>query len=492
MALYPSKKKTDSAVRVEPEMREFHEEVLRLPADSSLEEATGVNDTRSLQRRVLDLAWPVIGENFLQTLLGIIDTFLVASLGAAALAGVGGALQILFFVISALSALSVGSAVLVSQAFGARDFAHAGELARQSLLWSVIISIPLATVGFFLSESIIAIFNFEPDVAQIAVDYLEVTMATSVVMVAQIIGGGVLRGADDSRTPMLVTAFANIINVFLSYALIFGTFGLPALGAVGSAWASFLARAVGFLLLLFVLWQGRNGVSIRGQKNWSPQLKPAKEIFKIGLPAAVEQLLITLSFIVLTIIVASLGTLTLAAHRIAMNALSLSFLPGLGFGLAATALVGQSLGGKRPDEGAAAARIATFWCLLWMGLLGVILFVFASPIMYLFTDDPVVVEVGSVGLRVVAFAQPFWAIFFVQAGALRGLGNTQFPLLVNASSMWIAVGLAYLLIQTVSPSLGSVWGGFLITAPITGAILWWRFQREIAGQSQRVAEEETP
>ena len=101
MALYPSKKKTDSAVSVEPEMREFHEEVLRLPADSSLEEATGVNDTRSLQRRVLDLAWPVIGENFLQTLLGIIDTFLVASLGAAALAGVGGALQILFFVISA-------------------------------------------------------------------------------------------------------------------------------------------------------------------------------------------------------------------------------------------------------------------------------------------------------------------------------------------------------------------------------------------------------
>ncbi len=446
-------------------------------------EENEAQDTRSLQRKVLDLAWPVISENFLQTLLGIIDTFLVASLGAAALAGVGGALQILFFVISALSALSVGSAVLVSQAFGARDFAHAGRLARQSLIWSVIISIPLAVIGLLFSEPIIAIFNFESDVAQIAVDYLEITMATSVVMVAQIIGGGVLRGADDSRTPMLVTAFANVINVFLSYVLIFGTFGFPALGAVGSAWASFLARAIGLLLLLVVLWQGRNGVSIRGEYSWWPQPKMARKIFDIGLPAAVEQLLITASFIVLTIVVASLGTLTLAAHRIALNALSLSFLPGMGFGLAATALVGQSIGAKRPNEGATATRIATVWAVVWMGTLGIIFFVFATPIMYLFTDDPVVVEVGSLGLRVVAFAQPFWAIFFVQAGALRGLGNTRFPLLVNASSMWIAVGLAYLFIQTISAGLGSVWSGFLITAPLTCLILWWRFQRDIANES---------
>ncbi|MGB0389036.1 MAG: MATE family efflux transporter [Ardenticatenaceae bacterium] len=448
-----------------------------------------VSDSRSLRRRVLDLAWPVIGENLLQTLLMVIDTLLVARLGAEALAGVGGALQILFFVIAVLSALSVGSAVLVAQAFGARDFRRASQLARQSLVWSVIFSLPLALGGFFLSEYIIAMFGLEPEVAQIAVEYLEVTMATSVVMVGLYIGGGVLRGADDSRTPMLVTALANVVNVFLSYGMIFGAFGMPELGAVGSAWASFLSRAIGLSLLLFVLWRGQNGLSIKvtkmeGARNWFPQPKIAKQVLNIGLPAALEQVLISTAFVVLTIVVADLGTLMLAAHRIVLNALSLSFLPGLGFGIAATTLVGQSIGAKRPEDALAATRIATNWALLWMGTLALIIFLLAPQIMSLFTTDPTVVNIGSVGLRVVAFAQPFWAIFFVQAGGLRGLGNTQFPLRVNGSGMWIAVGLAYLFIQTISPGLGSVWGGFLITAPATAIILWWRFRREIAERPQ--------
>ncbi|MEZ4683638.1 MAG: MATE family efflux transporter [Caldilineaceae bacterium] len=101
----------------------------------------------SLRRRVFDLAWPVIGENFLQTMLGIVDTLMVAQLGTAAIAGVGASLQVMFFVISALSAVSVGSAVLVAQAVGGRSFDRAAVLARQSLVWSVIISIPLAAVG---------------------------------------------------------------------------------------------------------------------------------------------------------------------------------------------------------------------------------------------------------------------------------------------------------------------------------------------------------
>src|SRR6185503_17740387 len=109
-----------------------------------------IPDARRLRRRVLDLAWPVIAENFLEIFLGVVDTFLVAYLGAQAIAGIGAALQVMFFVISALSALSIGSAVLVAQAVGARNYLQAGQFAKQSLLWSAILSIPLALVGFFL------------------------------------------------------------------------------------------------------------------------------------------------------------------------------------------------------------------------------------------------------------------------------------------------------------------------------------------------------
>src|SRR5215210_5039900 len=109
------------------------------------------SEARALRRRVWGLAAPVIGENFLETLLGIVDMLLVAGLGAVAIAGVGSALQIMFFLISALSALAIGSSVLVAQAVGAGDIARAGRLGRQSLLWSVICSIPLSVGGFLLS-----------------------------------------------------------------------------------------------------------------------------------------------------------------------------------------------------------------------------------------------------------------------------------------------------------------------------------------------------
>jgi Na+-driven multidrug efflux pump len=193
----------------------------------------------------------------------------------------------------------------------------------------------------------------------------------------------------------------------------------------------------------------------------------------------VEQVITFAGFFVLTILVAGLGTLALAAHRIAFNALSLSFLPGVGFGVAATALVGQSLGARRLDEGKEAARIATLWSVVWMSSVGALIFALAPQLIRLYSDDAQVVAIGAAGLRVVAIAQPFWAILFVQSGALRGLGNTKFPLRINALGIWTAVGLSYLFIQIIGGNLVAVWSAFLITAPITAFMLWWRFRQDI-------------
>src|SRR5262249_60672435 len=142
---------------------------------------------------------------------------------------------------------------------------------RQALLWSAIISVPLALLGVLLTPTVIGLFGLQADVARVAQDYLHITIATIATLIVTLIGGGVLRGVGDSRTPMLITALANLINIGLAYALIYGHFGLPALGAVGSAWATFVARLVGALLLVGVLWRGRNGVRISGPGMWRPR-----------------------------------------------------------------------------------------------------------------------------------------------------------------------------------------------------------------------------
>ena len=439
----------------------------------------GVPQTGSIQRRVFNLAWPVISENFLETLLGIVDTWLVASLGAIAIAGIGAAIQFMFFVIAAMSAVSVGNSVLVAQAVGARNFVRASYVAKQSLVWSVILSIPLIVIGLVAAEQLVSIFGLEPEVALIGAQYLRVTMGTVAVLTLLFLGGGVLRGAGDSRTPMLVTALANVLNVFLAYGLIYGKFGLPQMGAVGSAWATFIARSVALVLLLRALWRGSNGVSIQGEGSWWPQWAIASQVLKIGVPAAMEQVLINLAFLTFTIVISHLGTDVLAAQRIAMNAMSISFLPGFGFAIAATALVGQSIGARRPEEGATVAKIATIWVVIWMGTLGVLFFLFASQIMHLFTSDPTVVAAGTASLRIVALVQPFWGISFVQAGALRGTGNTQYPLRINTLGIWVSVGLGALFVWYINGSLAAGWAAFLLTTPVTALLMWRRFRSTI-------------
>jgi putative MATE family efflux protein len=437
-------------------------------------------EARELRKRVWGLAGPVIGENFLETLLGIVDTLLVAGLGAVAIAGVGSALQVMFFLISALSALAIGSSVLVAQAVGAGDTAQASRLGRQSLLWSVLFSIPLSVAGFVLSGPIIRVFGLEPQVAEIGTQYLQVTMGTVVVLVALFIGGGVLRGAGDARTPLRVTALANLLNVALAYGLIDGHFGLPALGPVGSAWATFIARSFALILMLAALWRGKGGVSIGGRGGWRPDFGVARQVLTIGIPAALEQVLGTLGFLVLALVVARLGTDVLAAQRITFNALSLSFLPGIGFGIAATTLVGQSIGAGRIAEGAAAARVATRWAVIWMSAIAVLLIIFAPQVIGMFTSDATVIAAGVPGLRVLALTQPFWAVLFVQAGALRGTGDTRFPLLVSGMSIWAAVGLAYALLETIGGGLVTIWAAFLVVSPVMAYLMWRRFRRTVA------------
>jgi putative MATE family efflux protein len=346
-------------------------------------------------------------------------------------------------------------------------------------MWSVLLSIPLALVGLVLSGPIIGIFGLEPEVARIGVDYLQVTMGTVVVLVALIIGGGVLRGAGDSRTPMVVTAIANVVNVVLAYGLIYGHWGLPAMGAVGSAWATFIARGLALLLLVRALWVGKNGVGIAGIGTWRPDWSVARRVLGLGIPAAVEQILMSTAFLVLTILVAHLGTDTLAAQRISMSALSFSFLPGIGFGIAATALVGQSVGARRPRDASGVAKVATTWALIWMSTIGVVVLIFATPIMRLFTAEPEVIRIGAAGLRVVALTQPMWAIGMVLSGSLRGTGDTRFPLIISAAGTWSAVLVAWLAVSFLEWGLPGVWAAFLITSPVTAYLTWRRFRNRV-------------
>lgn len=440
--------------------------------------ATATRPQPGMGRRVITLAWPVIAQNLLETLVGVIDTLLVARLGAAAIAGVGTSLQIMFFLLSILSAVTVGASIMVAHAVGAADWAAARRVAKQAITWGILGAIPLAAAGVYWAGALTGIFRVAPDVAAIGTDYLRVTMLAFPALVLIFVTGAILRGTGDTRTPLVVGILNNVINAFLAWGLIYGNAGLPALGAVGSAWAAAIGRAAGAAILLAVLVRGSGRIGLRGRGDWWPHFASVRRVLALGVPAAIEQVLISAAFSSLTIIIAALGTRDLAAMRISFNALSVAFLPGIGFSIATSTLVGQSLGAGRPMEARAAARASAVWVTVWMTGMSAAFFAFAPQIMGWFTTDVAVIDLGARSLRVLAFSQPLWGHLFVWAGALRGAGNTRHPLFFNVMGMWLGVGAGFVLVNAFQASLPVIWAACLPGWALNALGVWYSFRRD--------------
>jgi putative MATE family efflux protein len=272
---------------------------------------------------------------------------------------------------------------------------------------------------------------------------------------------------------------ANIINVAVAYVLIFGHFGLPELGVAGSALGAASGRAVGAAFMLVVMAGGSKAISLSGSHGWFPRFDSARQLLTLGVPAALEQVLSAGAFMVLIGVVALIGTEALAAQQITFTALSLAFLPAFGFSIAATALVGQSIGARIPSDARKASRIALRWALIWMGIGGVAAFIFSERVMGVFSGDPAVISAGSSALRALSIALPFWSLWFVSSGSLRGSGDTRTPLIIGASTMWLSVLIAWVAVRWLGGGLGHVWLSFVLTTAPAAILMWWAYRRRI-------------
>jgi putative MATE family efflux protein len=431
------------------------------------------------RQRVFGLALPIIGEQLLHTLVVAVDTILVARLGKEAVAGVGTAVEFIYFIIAILIALEIGATVLISQAFGAGNTDRVVLLARQALSWAVALSIPVSILGYIAAPRVISVFGLEPEVAAHANAYLRITAASAIALLLTFVSGSIFRGRGDSRTPLMAAVVANIVNVFASYALIFGKFGLPELGVEGSAWGAALGRGSAAAIMIWLLYTGKRGITIRGDASWIPRLDVGKSLFRLGVPASLEQIVASSGFVTMLAVVAMIGTPALAAQQIAFTALSMAFMPGFGFGLAATALIGQSVGAKQLGHAAEASRIAERWAIIWMSTGGVIYFLFAPQIMSIFTDETDVVNHGVNALRALAIGLPIWAVWSVYAGSLRGIGDTISPLISDGTTVWASVLLAFIWVRWFDAGLGTVWLTYVASAPFAAGFNRWRYWRQL-------------
>jgi putative MATE family efflux protein len=323
----------------------------------------------------------------------------------------------------------------------------------------------------------VGFFGDDREVQSAAVSYLHVISATSVVMLTSFLCGGVLRGAGDGRTPLRAAVLANIANLFASWVLIEGHFGIPAYGITGAAWGSVIGRAVGLGFMLTVLFGGRLVISLRGRSGWMPHPATGRQLFRLGIPAAIEQIFNEGGFAVLTILVATLGATALTANHIAFTALEVWYMPSLALSVTATALAGQSIGARRPGDALMAAVILRRWMLAWNLLGTAVMALAAQPILDVFSDDPAVIDEGMVVMIVVGLTLPFFGMWLLTTGALRGSGDTRSPMIRGVLATWLTVGLATVSVIVFEGGMGWIWGSYIVALPIAIVGNWRTFKR---------------
>ncbi|MDQ7780526.1 MAG: MATE family efflux transporter [Planctomycetota bacterium] len=409
-----------------------------------------LNTPRDIRRAVLRLSWPVIAQNFLHTCMFFADTLMVGRYSVDSLAAVGIAMPVFFSITSVLMAISIGTVATVSRATGERDEKKVGENAGASLWFAVVLGTVVSVLGFVFAPQIVAVFAGEnklgAGVALEALGYFRIVFATFMCSVITFSATAILRGIGDTKTPMHVSLIANIANIFGNYVLIFGAFGLPALGLWGAAISTSLCRILEMSLISLALFSKHSFVKFRLRQLLRTSNEAVKRLVKVSVPAAVEPLVMHTGFLVYTYAVASLGASVLAAHRVAITIESISFMPGMGIAIACSAIVGQCLGAGSPEHARSGLRESTRLAVWGMTFIGLLFVLFSRELASLFFGRDMqamacsrdcLLDLAAGAIALGAIQQPFLALTMVHVGALRGAGDTVSPVVVAAIGVWL-------------------------------------------------------
>jgi putative MATE family efflux protein len=412
----------------------------------------------------------------LQSLVGVVDFMFVASLGTQAIAGVGVAVQIQFLSFGLLEAVTTGTVALIAREMGSGRPADAARAMRTALALAAGLG-ALMMLAIPASDSIVRWMGVEPEVVSLGGRCLRILLGFGVpVSVGATLAMG-LRGAGDMRTPLAIGIVTNLVNVVACWTLIFGRLGAPALGAEGSVWASGISFVTGALLLLW-LWQ--RGALVLPAVPWRGHAAPglARRLLRVGIPTALERGAFQVGLLLFLRIVADFGTEPISAYLIGVRVLAFCFVPGFGFATAAATLVGQNLGAGQPDEAARSGWRATAGAVGVMSSVGLAIILFAQPLAGSFgAVGPETVRLAVIFIYILGAAQPLMAIEFTLAGALRGAGDTRFPLFALLVGLLVfRLGAAQFLARPIFGTVAAVWSCLLADYAVKAILLSWRFR----------------
>jgi len=416
----------------------------------------------SLNRAILLLAIPMILEMVLESLFAVVDVFWVGRLGADAVATVGLTESLLSLVFAIGLGLSLSTTAMVARRIGEKDPAAAAVAGVQAIILGLTVAVLVGAPCVFCAPQLLRLMGASPEIIRVGSGYARIALGGGGVIVMLFLNNAIFRGAGDAAIAMRLLWVSNVINLVLDPCLIFGWGPFPKLGVTGAALATFTGRSIGVLYQFYRLLRGTERIRVlRNQVKVNFQV--LLRLLRVSLTGILQFAIAHTSWIGLVRIVSIFGSAALAGYTIAIRVLIFVILPSWGLSNAAATLVGQNLGAKQPERAQTSVRRTGFYNMLFLGFIGVIFLLFATPIVRLFSNDPVVVPRAATCLRILSYGNIGYAYGMVMLQAFNGAGDTVTPTYVHFFGFWILeIPLAYFLAITARLGANGVYISIVI------------------------------
>jgi putative MATE family efflux protein len=407
------------------------------------------------------------------TIYGLTDIYWVGRLGTAPVAAVTLFAAIAWVLGSANQIVGTGSVALISRRFGERDYESTRDVIRQTVLLKVLVAVIMGAAGLLVTPALLGLMGAEPETYDLAVAYSRIYFYGLPFMFTSYTIYTALRGVGDAPKAMYIMLVSTGLNVGLDPLFIF----VFDLGVPGAALATVLSATIAVLTGFVVLGSGRANITVRLLRPFRPKLRVMLSILGIGGPAGLNGLLRSVAHWLVTALVASFGTVVVAAYGLAVRIMELGILFGVGLELGASAIVGQNLGAKKKDRAHEAVVKATLLVMGLTGVLGVVEFLFAGRILGFFTQDAAVVESGILLVRLFAFAQVWIAMHITMSSAFWGSGNTWPPTVIAGVIEWgVQIPLILVVIHVLRTTEVGVWWSMFAASCVEVLLtfIWFR------------------
>jgi putative MATE family efflux protein len=405
----------------------------------------------SIDKAILLLSIPMILEMAMESLFAIVDVYFVSKLNDNnAVATIGLTESILTLIYSLAMGLSMGATAMVARRVGEKNIKAAEEAAAQALIVGIALSILITAVGVFFSTDLLRLMGASEELIEKNSGYTLWMLSGNITIMMLFLINGVFRGAGDASIAMRSLWLANTLNIALDPVFIFGFGPIPAFGVEGAAIATNIGRGVGVLYQLYHLRKGSGLIKLH-VGNLLVQWSIIVRLIKVSAGGTGQFLIGSASWIFLVRIMSDFGSAALAGYTIAIRVIVFAILPAWGMANASATLVGQNLGAGHPDRAEKSVWRTAFFNMIFLGLITVLFFGLAGPILRLFTSDENVLVNGIQCLQIVSLGYIFYAYGMVINQSFNGAGDTRTPTIISLFGFWIfQIPLAYTLAKTLN------------------------------------------